>query len=72
MEQAGYGVIALAEAIAAPEDVEAAARAAELRRKQRQLLVGVALGLPLFVFSMARDLGFIEPWLFGPALELAN
>lgn len=52
-----------------PEDVEAAARAAELRRKQRQLLVGVALGLPLFVFSMARDLGFIEPWLFGPALE---
>ncbi len=69
VEQAGYGVIAPAEAGAAPEDVEAAARAAELRRKQRQLLVGVALGLPLFVLSMARDFGFIEPWLFGRALE---
>ncbi|MCX7791848.1 MAG: heavy metal translocating P-type ATPase [Chloroflexaceae bacterium] len=69
VEQAGYGVIAPAEAGAAPEDVEAAARAAEMRRKQRQLLVGVALGLPLFVLSMARDFGFIEPWLFGRALE---
>jgi Cu+-exporting ATPase len=69
VEQAGYGVIAPAEAGAAPEDVEAAARAAELRRKQWQLLVGVALGLPLFVLSMARDFGFIEPWLFGRALE---
>jgi Cu+-exporting ATPase len=69
VEQAGYGVIAPTEAGAAPEDVEAAARAAELRRKQRQLLVGVALGLPLFVLSMARDFGLIEPWLFGRALE---
>ncbi len=66
--QAGYGVIAPAEG-AAPEDVEAAARAAELRRKRQQLLVGVALGLPLFLLSMARDFGFIAPWLFGRALE---
>ncbi|MCS6882850.1 MAG: heavy metal translocating P-type ATPase [Oscillochloridaceae bacterium] len=69
VEQAGYGVIAPSEIGVPPEDVEAAARAAEVRRKQRQLLVGVALGLPLFVLSMARDVGLIEPWLFGRALE---
>jgi Cu+-exporting ATPase len=27
------------------------------------LLVGIAFGLPLFVLSMARDLGLIQPWL---------
>ncbi len=70
VEQAGYGVIAMAGAGAADaEDVEATARAAELAHKRRQLLVGVALGLPLFVLSMARDFGFIQPWLFGRALE---
>jgi len=70
VEQAGYGVIATAGASAADaEDVEAAARAAELAHKRRQLLVGVMLGLPLFVLSMARDVGFIQPWLVGRALE---
>ena len=70
VEQAGYGVIETAEAGAGSvEDVEAAARARELADKRRKLLVGVALGLPLFLLSMARDLGLIEPWLIGAAAE---
>ena len=47
----------------ATEDVEAAARARELADKRRKLIVGVALGLPLFLLSMARDFGLIAPWL---------
>jgi P-type Cu+ transporter len=72
VEAAGYGVI---EADAAhsetSEDVEAAARARELADKRRKLVVGVALGLPLFVLSMARDFGVIAPWLtpFWAAVE---
>ncbi len=71
VEQAGYGVIETAGVSDADaEDVEAAARAGELARKWRQLLVGVALGLPLFALSMARDFGFMRPWLIGTAATM--
>jgi Cu+-exporting ATPase len=64
VEKAGYGVIENAATDAgSSEDVEAAARARELADKRRKLVVGVALGLPLFVLSMARDFGLIAPWL---------
>ncbi|MBK9715191.1 MAG: copper-translocating P-type ATPase [Kouleothrix sp.] len=67
VERAGYGVIetsgADAGAPASGEDVEAAARARELADKRRKLIVGAALGLPLFLLSMARDFGLIAPWL---------
>ncbi len=64
VERAGYGVIEPADATDdAAEDAEAAARTHELQRQRRALLVGVVLGLPLFVLSMARDFGFIQPWL---------
>ena len=64
VERAGYGVIEPAATDASgSEDVEAAARARELADKRRKLIVGVALGLPLFVLSMARDFGIIAPWL---------
>jgi Cu+-exporting ATPase len=63
IEHAGYGVIETAGSAEPAEDIEAAARARELADKRRKLLVGVALGLPLFLLSMARDFGFIQPWL---------
>jgi Cu+-exporting ATPase len=64
VERAGYGVIETAATDAASaDDAELAARARELADKRRKLLVGVALGLPLFVLSMARDFGLIAPWL---------
>src|SRR6266511_482396 len=72
VERAGYGVIETAGAAdASAEDVEAAARARELADKRRKLIVGVALGLPLFLLSMARDFGLIAPWLtpFWAAIE---
>jgi P-type Cu+ transporter len=64
VENAGYGVIETAESDAGTaEDIEAAARARELADKRRKLIVGIALGLPLFLLSMARDIGLIAPWL---------
>jgi Cu+-exporting ATPase len=68
VEQAGYGVIeTMHDDDTRAEDVEATARAHELAGKRRKLIVGVALGLPLFLFSMARDFGLISPWLIGIA-----
>jgi Cu+-exporting ATPase len=72
VENAGYGVIETAATdVGAIEDAEAQARARELADKRRKLIVGVALGLPLFLLSMARDFGLIQPWLtpFWAAVE---
>jgi Cu+-exporting ATPase len=44
------------------EDVEARARAAEVASQRRMLITGLAFTLPLFLFSMARDLGFLGMW----------
>jgi Cu+-exporting ATPase len=64
VEKAGYGVIEADEGGAVElEDAEAAARARETADKRRKLIVGVALGLPLFLLSMARDFGLIQAWL---------
>ncbi|MEI8305954.1 MAG: heavy metal translocating P-type ATPase [Chloroflexales bacterium] len=72
IENAGYGVIETSGAdVGAAEDVEAAARARELDDKRRKLIVGVAFGLPLFLISMSRDLGIIQPWWVGAAAEMA-
>jgi Cu+-exporting ATPase len=66
IERAGYGVIETSTTQAASgADAEAQARAAELEQKRRKLLVGVLFGLPLFLISMARDFGLIQPWLIG-------
>jgi Cu+-exporting ATPase len=71
VEAAGYGVIAPAEESAEEgEDAETLARRAELADKRRKLLVAVALGLPLFLLSMARDFGLIAPWLIGAGAEM--
>jgi Cu+-exporting ATPase len=64
VERAGYGVIAPQDGTAgSTEDREAAARAREVADKRRKLLIGLALGLPLFLLSMGRDLGLLLPWL---------
>ncbi|NTV65344.1 MAG: copper ion binding protein, partial [Oscillochloris sp.] len=70
IEGAGYGVIETTAAAGAPADAEAAARARELADKQRKLIVGVAFGLPLFLLSMARDVGLIQPWWIGAAATM--
>ncbi|NTW04246.1 MAG: copper ion binding protein, partial [Oscillochloris sp.] len=72
IENAGYGVIETANTdIGEAEDIEATARAHELADKRRKLTVGVILGLPLFLLSMARDFGLIQPIWIGAAAIMA-
>ena len=58
---AGYDVVEAA-AGDEPGDAEAAAREAEIAHQRRRLLVGVVFTLPLFLLSMARDLGLVGMW----------
>jgi Cu+-exporting ATPase len=57
----GYDVVVAGEGEAA-EDVERAAREAEIHDQTRKFWVGVAFSLPLFLISMARDLGLLGMW----------
>ncbi|MFN2290569.1 MAG: heavy metal translocating P-type ATPase [Anaerolineae bacterium] len=61
IRDAGYDVIVPGEGEAA-EDVERAAREAEIRDQTHKFWVGVAFTLPLFVLSMARDFGLLGMW----------
>jgi Cu+-exporting ATPase len=61
VEAAGYGVIQAATAEEA-EDVEQKARQAEIADQTRKFWVGVLFALPLFLLSMARDLGLVGHW----------
>lgn len=54
VEGAGYGVLDLTN-VKEPEDVERAARQAEIDKQRRLVLIGAAFTIPLFVVSMARD-----------------
>jgi Cu+-exporting ATPase len=65
VRKAGYDVVETA-AMAASDDAEAAARAAELRHQQIRLLVGVLFSLPLFLLSMARDFSLVGAWAHEP------
>ncbi|MGD9148131.1 MAG: heavy metal translocating P-type ATPase [Anaerolineae bacterium] len=65
IHDAGYDVIVTGEGEAA-EDVERAAREAEIRDQTRKFWVGVAFTLPLFVLSMARDFGLLGAWAHAP------
>ena len=63
VEKAGYGVIETSDDAA--DDSEAQARAAELSRKRRQLIVALALGIPLMILSMLHDFGILKPIWVG-------
>ena len=60
----GYDVVVPGEAAEgrAAEDVERAAREAEIADQTRKFWVGVAFSLPLFLLSMARDFGLLGMW----------
>ncbi len=64
VERAGYGVIEAAEDEEL-EDVERAAREAELRHNMRRVIVGAVFTLPLFFLSMGRDFGLLGAWAHG-------
>ncbi len=72
----GYEVLIPGQGEAA-EDIERAARQAEIRDQTRKFWVGVAFSLPLFLLSMARDFGLLghwahEPWVSWLFLALAT
>ena len=64
IERAGYGVVDAAGEASDDElvDAEKLAREQEIRDQTRKLWVGVAFTIPLFLFSMARDLGLLGHW----------
>ncbi len=76
IRDAGYDVVVPGEGEAA-EDVERAAREAEIGDQTRKFWIGVAFSLPLFLLSMARDFGLLgmwahEPWVNWLMLALAT
>jgi Cu+-exporting ATPase len=44
------------------EDVEARARETEIANQKRLLITGLVFTIPLFLFSMARDMGMLGAW----------
>ena len=65
IEKAGYGVVEV-EAERDLEDVEQAARQAEIADQTRKFWIGVAFALPLFLLSMGRDFGVLGMWSHQP------
>ena len=65
IRDAGYDVVVAAEGEAA-EDVERAAREAEIQSQTRKFWVGVVFTLPLFLLSMGRDFGLLGAWAHEP------
>jgi len=61
----GYEVIVPGQGEVA-EDVERAARQAEVRDQTRRFWVGMAFSLPLFLLAMGRDLGLLGMWAHAP------
>ncbi|MGD8738055.1 MAG: heavy metal translocating P-type ATPase, partial [Anaerolineae bacterium] len=61
----GYDVIVAGEGESA-EDVERAAREAEIRDQTRKFWVGVVFTVPLFLLSMGRDFGLLGAWAQAP------
>ncbi len=76
IRDAGYEVLIPGQGEAA-EDVERAARQAEIRDQTRKFWVGVAFSLPLFLLAMGRDTGLLgmgahAPWVNWLFLFLAT
>lgn len=65
IRKAGYDALAPEEGQDA-QDVEAAARRAEIIDQTRKFVVGLVFTLPLFVLSMGRDFGLLGHWAHAP------
>jgi len=48
------------------DDAERIAREREIAEQRRYLMIGLAFTLPLFLFSMARDLDLLGHWAHAP------
>ncbi|HEN20806.1 MAG TPA: copper-translocating P-type ATPase, partial [Desulfobacteraceae bacterium] len=61
IEKAGYGAIRPDDSLEA-EDVELAARNAEIRDQTRKFFIGLIFTAPLFFLSMGRDFSLLGMW----------
>jgi Cu+-exporting ATPase len=61
IEKAGYGAIRPDETMEV-EDVELAARKAEIKNQTRKFAIGIVFTAPLFFLSMGRDFGLFGLW----------
>ncbi|MCG2776647.1 MAG: heavy metal translocating P-type ATPase, partial [Desulfobacterales bacterium] len=61
IEKAGYGAIRPDETMEV-EDVELAARKAEIKNQTRKFAIGILFTAPLFFLSMGRDFGLFGLW----------
>lgn len=52
------------------EDVEAQARAREIRHQRRLLVTGLAFTLPLFLLSMGMDFGLLPAFTYGSGMAM--
>ena len=68
VRRGGYDVVEpkAGEEMAEPEDVEAAAREAEIRHQYHRLFIGALFTIPLFIISMGRDFDLIGQWAHAP------
>jgi len=75
VRQAGFVAVETGDDV---EDAESKAREAEIAKQRHLLIVGLVFTIPLFVLSMARDLGLLPPliaeaaWLNWVMLALAT
>ncbi len=65
VRKAGFDVIITDEAVSG-EDVEQAARDAEIKDQTVKFIVGIIFSIPLFTVSMARDFSLIGMWSHAP------
>jgi Cu+-exporting ATPase len=61
IQKAGFGAIRPDET-AGEEDVEQKARRLEIANQTRKFAVGLIFAMPLFIWSMGRDFGFLGTW----------
>ena len=61
VREAGYDVVEITDGIES-EDLEAEARAAEVKHQKQRLIVGAIFTIPLFLLSMSRDFGLVGHW----------
>jgi Cu+-exporting ATPase len=66
IEKAGFKAILAEEDSEDAEDMEQAARSAEIKDQTQKFIVGILFALPLFLWSMARDFGLIGHWSHAP------
>lgn len=62
VEKAGYGVIDTSE-VDAPDDVEQAAREAEIQHQKRLVIIGTIFSVPLVILGMTRHFMHSVPFL---------